>query len=182
MAAAAGICAVTFGLSAPAAFASQGHGVTGVTAVTHANDHPDTSTLAGKCTVSSPGGPVWAYDNLTFRFRVASQGIDTYTVTITASGSFHSFASRFTATTCTSQNGSVRGYLDYVVHSATMPDRANLPAQEPATVSQSEMVKQLFHTTPSLRIATGSRGYSYTYTLLTGKRCTTSSTTGFTCS
>lgn len=176
MAAVAGICTVAFGLSAPAAFASPDHGVT---AVTHTHHHADTTTTAGSCTTPSRGGPVWAYDNLSFRFRVTPLGTDAYTVTVTASGSFDAFAHRLTPTTCGVQHGSVHGYVNYIVQSTAQPDRADLPPQEPGTTSQVTMLEQLFQTAPSFAI-TGSSGYSYRYTL-TGKRCTTS-TTGFSCS
>jgi hypothetical protein len=174
----AAFCVVSLGLGAAPALASTG---SGVTAVTHTSHHPDTTALTSHstptCTISSPGGPVWAYDNLSFRFKVMSTGTGMYTVTITASGTFTGFANRFTGA-CTAQSGSVHGFVNYEVHSTLGPTKMALPSQEPGTVPQTTMLKQLFQGTATV---TSSNGYSYTYTLITGMKCVTN-TTGFICS
>lgn len=172
-----GLCALALlgvGAAAPLAAAAS----RGVTAVTHTSHHADTSTKSGACTTSSVGGPVWAYDNLSFRFRVVSTGTDTYTVTITASGSYDGFASRFTGA-CTTQRGSVHGWVNYQVTSTAAPDPSNLPPQEMGNVPQTTMLEQLFLTKATIK---SSHGWRYTYTI-TGMRCVTSSTTThFSCS
>lgn len=169
----AALCALPLGIGvAPPLAGATSHGVT---AVTHTHHHADTSTEPGTCTTTSAGGPVWAYDNLSFRFRVVPTGTDTYTVTITASGSYDGFASRFTGA-CTAQRGSVYGWVNYQVTSTATPDPSNLPSQEPGNVAQTTMLAQLFATKAKVM---SSHGYRYTY-MITGMRCVTS-TTGFHC-
>src|ERR1039458_7530903 len=64
-----------------------------VTANTHLNDHPDTTSVSGTATVPSPGGPVWAYDNITEKFTVTPETAPgMYSVTVDVVGSFHGFA------------------------------------------------------------------------------------------
>lgn len=165
------IAALVLGVGATPAFASSAGKP--VTAVTHTHHHADTTTasLTG-CLVASDSGPVWAYDNLSFRFRVTPEAhAGTYTVTITADGSFGSFANRFTGA-CTAQRGAVHGSLNYVVSSAAGPDIRDLPPQEPGTVSQGTMLKTLFQTTVTI---VGGGSYRYIYTLVTGSKFVTAS-------
>jgi hypothetical protein len=178
----AGACisALLLGLGAAPALASTG---TVVRAVTHTGRNADTTggspsgTPLGTDCVTVPGrGKAWAWDNLSLRFVVVHETSKSYSVTITASGSFKGFTTR----NCEApvfQNGSVRGYLTETLTSAKGPSRKALPAQESGNVSQTTMVKKLFQGTVA-NVVGGT--YSYTYTLITGKQCVTA-TSGFTC-
>ena len=140
-----------------------------MTAVTHTSDHPDTTSVSGPCTVDSPGGPVWAHDNLSLRFGVTPEAApDTYSVTITAHGSFAAFSNPITGA-CYTGHGSVNGWLQYDVSSSTPPDPANLPAQEPGDLGQGAILNQLFGGNASI---VGGGHYSYTYTLVDGTKYT----------
>ena len=140
-----------------------------MTAVTHTSDHPDTTSVAGPCTVDTPNGPVWANDNLSLRFTVIPETApNTYSVTITGHGSFAAFSNPITGA-CYTGRGSVDGWLQYDVTSSTPPDPANLPAQEPGNLGQGAILNQLFGGNASI---TGGGSYSYTYTLVDGSKYT----------
>jgi hypothetical protein len=128
--------------TAGAALASSGP----ITAVTHASNHPDTTSVSGPATLDSPNGPVWAYDNLALKFTVTPNGEGVSKVVITTNGSFAGFADPTTGQALTS-NGSVAGSITYYWESpngAADANPANLPAQEPPTVGLSTMITQLF--------------------------------------
>lgn len=151
---------------APWAFAGQ---VRTVTAVTHTSDHPDTTSVSGPCTVASPGGPVWAHDNLSLRLSVTPEtGPGNYSVTITAHGSFKAIADPTTGV-CYTGSGSVDGWLQYDVTSSTPPDPKNLPAREPSDMTQGQILDQLFAGNATI---VGGGHYSYTYNRIDGGKYT----------
>lgn len=137
-----------------------------ITAVTHASNHPDTTSVSGDATMPSPGGPVWAFDNLSIRFSVTPTGDGTYQVVITDAGSFTGFASPTTGNADVNR-GSVRGWISYDVTSPNAPDPAALPAQQPIdpSPSTSAMLSELFGGTMTI---TGGGSYSFSYTLVDG--------------
>lgn len=161
--------ATATGLAVMAVMTPAGAAPKTVTAVTHSSNHPDTTSVSGSCTVDSPGGPVWAYDNLSLKFSVTPTGDpNTYSVTITANGSFSAFADPNTGA-CLTTRGSVDGSLSEVVSSATAPDPSNLPAQSDGSLSQGALLNQLFGS--STTFVSGGH-YSYTYNRIDGGKYT----------
>src|SRR5262245_20642434 len=101
--------------------------------VTHSNGHVDT-TSGVNTGVTSDGGPVWAYDNITVRLtpvQIADPGDGAnYRVTVETLGSFHGFADPTTGAPLDS-TGPVKGTISYDVYATQAPDGAGLPSQEP---------------------------------------------------
>lgn len=177
--------AALLGTAAVAAPAMAGTGPASVTAVTHSASHPDTTSVSGPATLSSPGGPVWAFDNSSYRFVVTPEtGPGNYLVTIYDNGQFQGFADPNTGQALVG-NGSVKGTISYDVQSATPPDPANLPAQEPGAATQDQagidggytrlggMISQLFDGQPTSgpeSIIVGYGPYNFTYTLMNGEK------------
>ncbi len=140
-----------------------------VTAVTHTMNHPDTTSVAGPCTVVSDNGPVWAYDNLSLNYSVINTGPNTYTVTITAHGSFSAISDPTTGA-CYSGHGSVSGWIVYDVTSITAPDPGNVLTQQVGTTGQfAILVTQLFD---GNAVFAGGGSYNYTYTMVNGLKYT----------
>jgi hypothetical protein len=139
-----------------------------IKAVTHTSDHPDTTSVAGACTDESDNGPVWAYDDLSLQLVSTSNGDGTYAVTVTAHGSFNAMSDPTTGE-CWSGHGSVDGWINYTVTSTVAPDKSNLPAQEPGSMKQSEIIAQFFGGQAS-SVVGGS--YHYTYNRVNGSRYT----------
>ena len=136
-----------------------------VSAVTHASNHADTTSVSGGCTVPSDNGPVWAYDNLSLKLTVTpGSAADLYSVTITANGSFDAFASPNTGA-CLTQHGSVDGWLQWDVQSSTAPNPKSLPAQVDGSLSQSQIMNMLFDGNAHI---VGGGHYSYTYNRIDG--------------
>jgi hypothetical protein len=148
--------------------ASASAGPQKITAVTHTSNHPDTTSVSGPCTVSSPGGPVWAYDNLSLRLTATPTGTNEYSVTVTANGSFSAFSNPITGD-CYTGHGGVDGYYELTVDSSTPPDPANLASHVPDTETQGAIVAQFFGGNAS-SIAGGH--YHYTYTRVDGQKYT----------
>jgi hypothetical protein len=135
-----------------------------VTANTHANNHPDTTSVYTG--VNSDNGPVWAYDNLELKFTSVALGGDEYQVTIDATGSFHGFANPITGAPDVN-DGSVKGTITYLVDSTTAPQARNLPAQEPSTAGQSSTMVPQFYGSGFVGI-NGGGAYTYTYSRVDG--------------
>jgi hypothetical protein len=175
-----------FGVAAVAAPAMAGTGPASVTAVTHVSNHPDTTGLPPQylpgATLSSPGGPVWAYDNLSERFAVTDLGDSHYTVNVTLQGSFQGFADPRTPQeeadlgllhvpgTALDSQGSVKGTISYDVYSPEGgPDPAALPSQEPSDTHLSDEIHHLFPGADSTEIIGGGNHYTFTYTKVNGQ-------------
>ena len=173
-------------LAGSAAVAAPAMASNGVTAVTHSAQHDDTTSgpLVGALKYSD-NGPVWAYDNLSEHFTVTPYTIPqtdgaNYSVVITDTGSFQGFADPGANGTqsqsdgygqALTSTGSVKGTIQYDVSSATPPNPANLPAQEPDHTSMGVALNQLFGATDGSSIfadavgphVTGGGNYNFSY-------------------
>jgi len=130
-----------------------------VTAVTHASQHPDTTSASGFGCGTSANGATWALDNLSRQFGVTDNNDGTYTVTITDHGSFAGFADPTNCQPLTSQ-GSVSGSYTLTVTSSTGPDPSGLAPQYEGAISTTDMVRDLFdHNATSIQ--GGAYYYSY---------------------
>lgn len=127
----------------PASVALAGTHGSAVTGHTYAAHHPDTTSASGTGTVSSPNGPVWAYDNLSFTLHSLRTGPDTYAVEVDAHGTFNGFANPNTGNT-EANHGSLNGWYNLTVTSPDKPNRLYLPALEPGSMSQGAIVEQFF--------------------------------------
>jgi hypothetical protein len=168
-------------LAGPASAATRPAGT--VTANTHLNNHPDTTSVSGSATISSDNGPVWAYDNATEKFTITpGSAPDTYLVSIDYVGSFHGFANPRNAgemvalglTTpapgdALDSAGSVKGTIAYDVTVAPgqLPDPAALPGQSPSDAHLGDNIRTLFdgHV---VSISQASTGYTFTYHQVAG--------------
>jgi hypothetical protein len=138
--------------------------------VTHAGNHPDTTSLpAGVtgATIPTDGGPVWAFDDLTVKLTPVAGTYDDgadYRVFVTVNGSFHGFADPQNGNALDS-TGPVTGSIYYDVQSnGAVPDGAKLPAQEPGGIGAPglrKMVTQLFG--GGATIAGGGDIYTFNY-------------------
>ena len=148
-----------------------------VTANTHLNNHPDTTSVSGSATKDSPGGPVWAYDNVTEKFTVTPESApNAYLVSIDVVGSFHGFADpRMTSEGSTDpggplvSDGSVKGDIAYdvTVPPGQLPDPSALPGQSPSGTTLRSLITELFDgNTTSINQA--SSGYLFTYHKVAG--------------
>jgi hypothetical protein len=148
--AAAAVLAGTAAAAAPA-MASDGHGHK-VVASTYSPLHHDTTSVTGSATQPSPGGPVWAYDDLHERFVVTPEtSPGNYSLTITVRGSFHGFADPRMASEGSTDpggilgsEGSVRGTIQYDIQSSQAPDPSALPRVEPNGTGLGAAISQLF--------------------------------------
>jgi hypothetical protein len=153
-AAAAAVLAGSAAMAAPA-MASNGPGT--VTAVTHLNNHPDTTNVA----VQGRTDNVWAYDNATEKFTLVQQPDGSWNVTMDYVGSFHGFADPTLGTTLDS-TGSVKGTISYQVTSGSTPNPALLPGQSAPDAHISTNIRALFGNDPST-VINGGDVYSFSY-------------------
>jgi hypothetical protein len=152
--------ALGFGvLGATSALASTKTSV--VTAVTHASNHIDTTSVSGSLGAChySDYGPVWALDNLSRQFAVTNNGNNNYTVVVTDRGSFAGFADPANCQPLSS-SGSISGTYTLYVVSPVGPDASKLPAQESTTAGTSAMVQLLFNG-QATSITGGDYNFSY---------------------
>jgi hypothetical protein len=133
---------------------------------THINQNPDTTNVGGGATISSPFGPVWAYDNITIKLTpVPVSGLSdgaNYRVTEDVVGSFHGFADPTTAAALTS-DGSVKGTIYYDVLATQGPDGAGLAPTYPgaSAPSLSQLAVNLFD--DNATVVGGGDVYSFSY-------------------
>jgi hypothetical protein len=141
-----------FGVAAVAApaMASSGPGTATVVASTNEINVPDT-TSGTATSVSSPGGPVWAYDNVTKMFRVTPNGGGNYTVTETVNGTFSAFDEPNTGDpinpTPIDVTGQMHGTNTYTVQSSVAPNAAGLAAQyddQNGDITTSDLINHIF--------------------------------------
>jgi hypothetical protein len=159
-------------LSAGAASAASPGGT--VSAVVHASGHPDTCACASPTGVTSPNGPVWAYDNIARQFTAVPGSGDHYTVTITDNGSFAAFADPISGLPFTA-HGSIRGTYTLDVQSTLPPLASALPPTDDGDVSTPAMIMQLFQGG-----VTSIVGGDYTYTYRAGGCTMVQDTSGVT--
>ena len=158
-----------------------------VTANTHLNDHPDTTSVSGSATLDLPGanGPVWAKDNITEKYTVTPTDVPNhYKVSISIVGSFHGFANPRTADEMAAavpvltspapggplvSDGSVKGTIAYDVTATQAPDASNLPGQSPSDAHLSQVIDQLFggSVVPNGIVQDGA--YNFTYHQVDGQ-------------
>ena len=102
-----------------------------VTANTHSNNHPDTTSLPAAdlpgATLSSGGGPVWAWDNTEVKITATPVTSGVWSVVLTEKGQFNGFADPTNGAALTS-TGSLDGVIQYTVSSANQPSAKNLPS------------------------------------------------------
>jgi hypothetical protein len=147
-------------LAAPA-MASNGPQV----AVTHLNNHPDTTSASGGAILP---GNVWAYDNATEKFTLVQDPSDpsghTWQVTVDYVGSFHGFAdpsgpNAGAALTC---DGPVKGTITFTVKSNATPDPSKLPGQSASDAHLTANIAALFGNDSSTAIS-GGDAYTFSY-------------------
>jgi len=99
----------------------------------HESGVSDTTNVSGNATQDSPGGPVWALDNLERKLTATQNADGTWAVQISSQGSFSAFASPIDGNTwpgvgasASDNTGSVKGFVNYTVVSATPPSNAAL--------------------------------------------------------
>jgi hypothetical protein len=157
-----------------------------VTANTHSNNHPDTTSLPPQdlpgATLSSGGGPVWAWDNTEVKITATpyttpqSDGAN-WSVVLTEKGQFQGFADPTNGSALTS-TGNLTGVIQYDVQSGNQPDAKNLPSTEPGVPTRdqagidagqnthlSDMINQLFggSSTVSAETVVGWGPYTFAY-------------------
>jgi hypothetical protein len=140
-------------------------------AVTHLNNHPDTT---GICGVDAIGQDcVWAYDNATEKFTVVNTGPQSWTVTMDYVGSFHGFADPRVPTdnppgdglgAALASDGSVKGTITDYVTSPNRPDLSALPGQSAPGTHISDNIRLIFGGDP--KVVGGP--YSFTYHKVAG--------------
>lgn len=165
---AAAAIAVAALASAGAASASQGPQQFN----THINQNPDTTSASGGATVASPGGPVWALDNITISLipqpDTSGDG-GNVRVTEIIEGSFHGFADPVTGTALTS-DGSVKGTIWYDLNApSTTPDGSAVASTyaggigNASTPSLSQLATQLFPGSTLVNSPLNGNVYSFSY-------------------
>jgi hypothetical protein len=133
IAAAAAVLAGGVAAAAPAMASTAPHAHK-VHAVTYSPDHPDTTSVTGTATRPSPGGPVWAIDQLRESFTVTPvhglQDGANYSIRINVTGTFKGFADPRMATEGSPNpggplrsHGVVLGTIQYDVSSPTALSR-----------------------------------------------------------
>jgi hypothetical protein len=119
-----------------------------VTAVTHQNGVPDTTSSTATSDPGTGFGPVWAHDNVTKQFAITQTSPNHYTIVETVHGSFTAFSSPNTGdpinNTAINVTGSIDGTNTFYVVSSVAPDPSLLPSQSPADMHTGDMISALF--------------------------------------
>jgi hypothetical protein len=134
-----------------------------VVATTYSPDHYDTTSVSTG--VTSPNGPLWAYDNLHEHFIAVPEGTGQWSVTINVNGTFDGFANPVTGAPQVNR-GIVRGVIQYDVTSPNTPRAALLPRVEPKYTGLGTALSQLFGGNETV---TGGGHYLFTYTKVAGQ-------------
>ena len=130
-------------MAAAPAFASNGPAVVKVN--THQNGVADTTDHAGSNTVTSPNGPVWAYDNLERKITATPNADGNWTVVVASQGSYAAFADPRTGGPAGFTSGPVSGEVTYTVQAnGLVPSAAGLSAQSPLSLHSGDLVNALF--------------------------------------
>jgi hypothetical protein len=162
-AAAAAALAGSAAVAAPA-MASNGPGPSTATVVASTNEINVPDTTSGTATSqSSPGGPVWAWDNVTKTFRVTPNGNGQYTVSEIVNGTFSAFDEPNTGDTVNATpinvDGQMHGTNTYTVYSPNaLPNPHGLPAQvnySATPVSTSALIADIFNNDASVQVGGG---------------------------
>lgn len=134
-----------------------------VTATTYSPNHYDTTSV--QTGVNTPGGPLWAYDNLTEKFTaVPGAAAGQWSVTINVKGTFDGFVSPTTGQPEVNK-GVVLGTIQYDVTSPNKPSQAQLPRVEPSYTGLGAALSQFFGGNETV---TGGGSYLFTYSNVDG--------------
>jgi hypothetical protein len=118
-----------------------------VTAVTHQHDLGDTTSQSGPGTTPSPGGPIWASDNITREVTATPDpaGNNTWDVTVQTYGTYTATANPLTGAIWHG-TGPMWGEIQYVVTAApgVTPNAHNVPAISPSTLRSSGIMDEFF--------------------------------------
>jgi hypothetical protein len=140
-----------------------------ITAQVHQQGVPDTTWggNAGPATHDSPGGPVWAYDNLE-RKLVAIQDQHDQTlwhVTLSSQGSYQAFADPNTGDTWVS-GGPVNGWVTHDISSKTPPSASNLKGNlGDSSMRSTDIMLTYFGSGASIADGPASSHYDFNYKL-----------------
>jgi hypothetical protein len=164
-AAPAALAAVLLGTAGQASAAVNAKPVT-YSANAHEANVADTTIggLPGHATTDSPGGPVWANDNI--ERKLTATQLDptahTWSVQISSQGSYDAIANPLdgSAWNC---HGSFNGYVNYTVTSVTPPNGANLPAQLPNTLHSADIVAMWFGQPDTSNVGASVNGVNYSF-------------------
>ena len=120
-----------------------------ITALTHQKGVLDTTSIPNpvgiQATLPSPGGPVWAHDNL-WRYVTATHDSTDPTlwhVVLKSVGSYSALADPRTGVAFTG-SGPTWGEVDYTVHSTSTPSAANLSPQTDPSLHSGDILKKFF--------------------------------------
>jgi hypothetical protein len=203
-AAAAGITAGSLGLAGAASATSTTHhsnvrvtkassnGPATVTITTKSGGHYDTTNASGSATFSSPGGPVWAIDNLNETWKItacsanpkcdSADGANYYVTLTTPNSHFAEFANPGPndptdgiTSTCPSANaggprvgtGKVSGTISYSVVANAGPDLTSVPPVQPPATGLSPVLGQIFDNATNFTTV-GATPYTFNYTVVCG--------------
>jgi hypothetical protein len=168
--AAAAALAGSLALAAPAMASS---GPVTVTANTHLNNHPDTTSgPGGGSLINSGNGPVWAYDNATEKFTAIQQVNGSWVVNVDYVGSFHGFADPGANGTIDpsqgygqplTSDGSVKGTISFTVAAGNTPNPANLPGQSASDADLTGNINALFGGNLPDSAIGGGNAYTFSY-------------------
>jgi len=134
-----------------------------VTATTYSPNHYDTTSV--QTGVNTPGGPLWAYDNLTEKFTaVPGATAGQWSVTVSVKGTFDGFVSPTTGAPEVNK-GVVLGTIQYDVTSPNKPSQAQLPRTEPSYTGLGTALSQFFGGNETV---TGGGSYLFSYSYVDG--------------
>jgi hypothetical protein len=160
--AAAGAAALA-GSLALAAPAMASNGPLTVVAVTHLNNHPDTTDATGPAILP---GNVWAYDNATEKYTMVQQPDGSWKVTMGYVGSFHGFADPSDTAqggAALISNGSVKGTMSATVTSPNTPNPSLLPGQSASDAHIGDNIQALFGNDSSTKVMGLGDVYTFSY-------------------
>ncbi|MGN6176937.1 MAG: hypothetical protein ACTHPS_28885 [Streptosporangiaceae bacterium] len=159
----AAFAVTTFGVVAAVAPAGAATVPGTVKANTHQIGVADTTDHAGPNTTDTPGGPVWAYDNLERKITATPTGnLGEWQVVIASQGSYSAFADPRTGGPASFTSGPVSGEVDYTVQAGSLqPSGGNLAAQSPLSLHSGDLMNAMFGGTVQVEHSS----YDFTYRL-----------------
>jgi hypothetical protein len=165
-AAPAALAAILLGTAGHASAAVNAKPVT-YSASAHEQNVDDTTIggLPGHATTDSPGGPVWAQDNIERKLTATQNSNGTWAVQITSQGTYAASANPLDGKSWDG-HGSFNGFVNYTVAAGTpAPVGTNLPAQLPNDLRSADIVAQWFGLQPGSPdvVAAYPNGVHYTF-------------------
>jgi len=138
-----------------------------VTAQVHEQGVPDTTfgTVTGTAVKDSPGGPIWAYDNLERKLVAVQDQSDStlWHVTLSSQGSYQAFADPNTGDAWVS-GGPVSGWVTHDIRSDTPPSASNLKGNLGDSSMRSTDIMQAYFGSGA-QVLPGASNYHFTYKL-----------------